>query len=75
MRHAETNEWVQAGFDYTTFMNRQYETLFVFLLYGFEFVINIGGPSIKCYKEWLIENNGVSPIIERYGCWLEKNQK
>lgn len=70
MRHPETNEWVQAGFGCSIFMNRRLETFFVFLLYGVEFVVNVGGPSINGFEEWLEENGGISPVVERLGCRL-----
>lgn len=70
MRHTDTNEWVQAGFGYCLFMNKHRETLFAFCLYGIEFVINVGGPSIEGYKQWLIDHNNISPMIERLGCQL-----
>jgi hypothetical protein len=70
MRHPETNEWVQAGFGCGLFMNKRHETFFAFCLYGIEFVINVGGPSITGYQEWLKDHNGISPIVERLGCHL-----
>lgn len=70
MRHPDTNEWVHNGFGGTLFMNKHQETLYVFILYGVEFVINVGGPSIKGYEEWLIEHGGISPMVERMGCHL-----
>ncbi|MEP0936528.1 MAG: HNH endonuclease [Cyclobacteriaceae bacterium] len=70
MRHPETNEWVHAGFGYDTFMNSKRETYFCFLLYGVEFVINMGGPSVKGYELWLEENNHISPMVERVGARL-----
>jgi len=70
MRHPETNEWVQAGFGCTLFTNKRRETLFAFCFYGVEFVINVGGPSIRGYEEWLQDHKGISPIIERVGCRL-----
>lgn len=70
MRHPSTNEWVHAGFGYGLFMNKRQETLFGFLFYGIEFVINVGGPSIAGYNEWLDEHDGISPMVERLGCRL-----
>lgn len=78
MRHPKTNEWVQAGFGCCWFMNRRQETLFVFCFYGIEFVVNVGGPSIRGYEEWLEEHSNISPIVERLGCHIEtvmKNNK
>jgi hypothetical protein len=70
MRHPETNEWVNVGFGCTIFMTKRNETFFVFLLYGVEFVINVGGPSLSGYEEWLINHGGISPMVERVGCRL-----
>lgn len=70
MRHPRTSEWVQAGFGYDLFVTRRRETFFAFLLYGVEWVINLGGPSIKGYEEWLSDYRGISPLIERVGARL-----
>lgn len=74
MKHPATNEWLQAGFGCGLFMNRWQETLFGFLFYGIEFVINVGGPSIAGYNEWLDENAGISPMVERLGCSLVRGE-
>ena len=70
MRHPTTNEWVHAGFGCSIFMNRRCETLFAFIFYGIEFVINVGGPTIAGYEEWLREHKEISPLVERLGCRL-----
>jgi len=70
MRHPQTNEWVRAGFGCGLFMNKRRETLFVFLFYGIEFVINVGGPSILGYEEWFADHGGISPAVERLGCHI-----
>lgn len=70
MRHPETNEWVTVGFGCCWFMNKRQETLFVFCFYGIEFVINVGGPSIRGYEEWLEDHKNISPMVERLGCRL-----
>lgn len=71
MLHPTKNEWVHAGFGCGLFMNKRRETLFGFIFYGIEFVINIGGPSIAGYREWLSDHAGISPMVERLGCYLE----
>lgn len=71
MRHPVTNEWVHAGFGCGLFSTKRLETLFGFLFYGIEFVINVGGPSIVGYNEWLNDHGGISPMVERLGCHLE----
>ncbi len=70
MKHPGTNAWVQVGFGCSLFTSKHHETLFVFCLYGMEFVINIGGPSIQGYKEWLEDHGYISPMVERLGCKL-----
>jgi hypothetical protein len=65
MRHPETRNWVQAGFGHEILKTSYPETYFVFLLYGVEFAINLGGPAIKGYKAWLEENDQISPILKR----------
>ena len=70
MRHPISKEWVHAGFGCDWFMNKRRETLFAFCFYGTEFVINVGGPSIRGYEEWLEDHEGISPIVERLGCRL-----
>jgi hypothetical protein len=70
MKHPSTGEWVHAGFGHDLFITSRRETYFVFLMYGVEFVINTGGPSIKGYEEWLMQNNNISPVVERAGAKL-----
>jgi hypothetical protein len=70
MRHPESNEWAQVGFGCCWFMNKRRETLFAFCFYGVEFVINVGGPSIRGYEEWLEDHRNISPLVERLGCYL-----
>ncbi|TRO17238.1 HNH endonuclease [Ectopseudomonas mendocina] len=40
----------------------QQEWYFIFALFGLELAINIGGPEIDGYVDWLSENNGASPL-------------
>lgn len=35
---------------------------FIFALFGIEFVINYGAPTIEDYKRWLQQHNGKSPL-------------
>lgn len=41
------------------------EVYFVIAFKGIEFVINLGGPSIDGYLEWLDKNNNVSPLYTK----------
>lgn len=70
MQHPETGEWVQAGFGHDLLITSRREIYFVFLIYGVEFVINTGGPSVRGYEEWLEQHNGISPMVERVGAGL-----
>ncbi|BBE15875.1 hypothetical protein AQPE_0011 [Aquipluma nitroreducens] len=72
MCHPVTGELVMAGFGYDLLLNHRRESYFIFLYYGFEFAINLGGPSIKGYEEWLEKNDQISPIIERNGAKVVK---
>jgi hypothetical protein len=38
------------------------EVYFVLVIFGEEFTINIGGPTIDGYERWLQENNDASPL-------------
>jgi len=64
MTHPDTGAWVQAGFGCRTLYTRRRETYFAFCIYGMEFVINLGGPSVRGYKEWLHEHSDASPFVE-----------
>lgn len=74
MRHPTTGQWVQVGFGYDLLLTKRPETYFAFCFYGYEFVINVGGPSVKGYEQWLSENNGISPLVERVGMELVTTQ-
>jgi hypothetical protein len=74
MHLEESNTWVRAGFIYDIFMTKRRETYFGLCLYGYEWVINLGGPSIKGYEEWLVDNANISPLVERLGSKLVKRQ-
>lgn len=74
MRHPVSGAWVRVGFAHDLFPNRSGETFFALSLFGVEYVINVGGPSIKGYEEWLTENNCESPLIERGGMRLISRQ-
>lgn len=71
MPHPETGKWVQAGYIIDLMLTRRREHYIVLILYGYEFALNVGGPSIKGYEEWLTEHNGISPLIQRLGLRLE----
>ncbi len=57
MRHPETGEWVQVGFGHDIIITPTPETYVSFNLYGVQFTINVGGPSIHGYEMWLKDND------------------
>lgn len=71
MRHPDTDAWVQAGYSLDLFVTKRRETYLAFIIYGHEFVINTGGPSVKGYEEWLEQKRGISPLVERLGMRLD----
>lgn len=38
------------------------ELYFVLIVFGIEFVINLGGPYIDGYLKWLERHNNISPL-------------
>lgn len=68
MRHPDTKEWVPVGLGCTWFMTKCLETFFAFCFYGTEFVLNVGGPALRGYEEWLEDHGHISPMVERLGC-------
>jgi hypothetical protein len=75
MRHPDTDVWVQAGFGFRLFLTKRRETFFAFCFYGQEFVINVGGPSVKGYEEWLKDNSNDSPLVEAIGYRLRSRRR
>lgn len=45
------------------------EWFFVLAIFGLEFAINLGGPDIEGYEEWLRENDGASPLYSAKNAW------
>jgi hypothetical protein len=52
----------QTVHEFDFLMTRQGELYFVFILFGVELAINIGGPMIDGYIEWLLKNENASPL-------------
>ena len=69
MRHPVSGDWVQADYG---FLTKRLETYFAFCLNGYEFVIKVGGPSVRGYEEWLADHRQISPLVERVGVTLER---
>lgn len=40
----------------------QSELYFIMIIWGIEYAINLGGPEIEGYENWLIEHGGLSPL-------------
>ena len=68
MKHPDTDEWVQVGFGHDIILTPHPETYVSFNLYGVQFTINVGGPSIHGYEVWLKDNDP----LERTGSKLVK---
>jgi uncharacterized protein (DUF736 family) len=49
-------------FEYNIFMTDESEYYFVLILKGIEYSINLGGPEIAGYLNWLHENDNKSPL-------------
>lgn len=43
-------------------VTKKSEWFFVLAIFGLEFAINLGGPEIAGYEEWLTDNEGSSPL-------------
>lgn len=48
--------------EYTLFYTDANELSFVIAILGIEFAINLGGPKIDGYNDWLKSNHGRSPL-------------
>jgi hypothetical protein len=59
---AENETSFQVLYEYNLFLTRRHELYFAIALFGIEYVINIGGPDIEGYEEWLHENENRSPL-------------
>jgi hypothetical protein len=64
MRHPSSGEWVRHGFAYDLLLTVIPETFFVFCVFGMEYAINVGGPSMRGYEQRLQQNQAKSPLIE-----------
>jgi hypothetical protein len=53
---------VQTVHEYDILQTNACEYYFVLAIFGLEFALNMGGPEIDGYLEWLDRNNGLSPL-------------
>lgn len=51
--------------EWTFLYTEGYELYFVLALFGIEYAINMGGPYIDGYKQWLIEKSDNSPLYPK----------
>jgi hypothetical protein len=58
----DNGEKVQLLHETDIFQTDQGELYFVMAIFGMEFTINYGGPFIEGYKNWLDQNNQLSPL-------------
>lgn len=58
----ESGQSFQVVHEYDFLCTRRGEVYFVLALYGLELTINMGGPDIDLYLEWLSENANASPL-------------
>jgi hypothetical protein len=58
----DNDEPVQTIFEYTLFWTPHSELYFVIAIFGLEFAINVGGPELEGYEEWLSRNGDISPL-------------
>lgn len=61
----ETSEYYQKVNEYDFLLTDRSECYFVVAIFGMEFVINMGGPSIEGYIEWLDHNKSKSPLYTK----------
>lgn len=48
--------------EYTFLYTEAQELFFVLAIFGIEYAINLGGPTVEGYKAWLEQNNGKSAL-------------
>lgn len=59
---SEGGERFQVLHEYKTLMTSENEIYCIICIFGEEFAVNLGGPSIEGYKRWLSENAYRSPL-------------
>ena len=58
----ETSEYYQKVNEYDFLLTDHSECYFAVAIFGVEFVINMGGPSIEGYTDWLNQNKSKTPL-------------
>lgn len=74
MRHPQTKAWVKVGIGQGLFHTDAPETFFSICLYGIEFVINLGGPNIEGFEDWLKQHKLDSPFLAHQGFRLAASE-
>lgn len=62
-RIIDENNIGKVTYEYNLLFTPQNEWYFVIALYGVELSINVGGPHVDGYREWLDTNYGMSPLF------------
>ena len=59
---SESGQEYQMVHEFDFLFTKENECYFVLAIFGVEYVINMAGPSIEAYMQWLKENNEKSPL-------------
>lgn len=59
---SKSGKTYQKIFEFDLLLTPKKECYFILCLFGIEFSINMAGPNIEGYKQWLKNNNGKSPL-------------
>ncbi len=59
---AADGRWHQILFEHDFLVTEGNEWYFVIAIFGVEFAINLGGPEIEGYENWLHKNGHRSPL-------------
>jgi hypothetical protein len=60
----KAQETYQVMNEFDFLLTDESEGYFVLALFGMEYAINIAGPSIEGYENWLIAHNNISPLYQ-----------
>lgn len=60
----QQNTEIDMIYEYDFLITDKNEFYFIIILKGYEFTINIGGPSLDGYINWLQEHNQISPLYK-----------
>lgn len=60
----EDSTWYEVLHEFDLLVTESMEFYFAVVIWGVEFVINIGGPDLIGYQQWLKQHNYVSPLYK-----------